>query len=551
MKLDMSVVANELGEACLASCIRTPQAERQVTHIEVLSPEHPPKPGILYLARAEKLPHRVPRGLMALVCIGTPADAFLAEYRYDYCLLDKGFSMIESLSMVQAIFTKYSLWNDRLQNILLSEGSLQELIDASRDIMPYGMLLYDEDFSIFAQYGQTESFPFGAAEPPRQPRTTSPRANDDAFGNACIGRFSEEQGEVFRRYEQSNERGGDAFATEGPSFWDHDDGTRSLSINIRLKENRMLRFTLCPTRQAGGKTVSPQDKDIAPLQTLASFVRFAAIPTVKPKANEHRSLKAILASILDGEHASRSELAGAAARSGWDSWDDNYLCLLLCPHALDGKTGYDARPLATLIHTLEQTIPRSCVLFRNEELIAVVDMSFGENPIDEADLVQTLGNVASEFRLDVGTSIPFVGLRHVRHFYVQARSAVVLGAEANSNPHKPRVYKFLDYLPEFISDCIAKTIEPSSLCPEGLMRLALYDKAHSSNLYETLKTYVIYNCSPTQCCEQLFIHRSTFQYRINKALELLDMDVNDPDTRYYLLISFKLFDAWRNTARGI
>ena len=46
----------------------------------------------------------------------------------------------------------------------------------------------------------------------------------------------------------------------------------------------------------------------------------------------------------------------------------------------------------------------------------------------------------------------------------------------------------------------------------------------------------------TRAAEELFIHRSTFLYRLEKIKEILQSDLDDPDEIFYLNFSFRLLE---------
>ena len=45
-----------------------------------------------------------------------------------------------------------------------------------------------------------------------------------------------------------------------------------------------------------------------------------------------------------------------------------------------------------------------------------------------------------------------------------------------------------------------------------------------------------------QTAKQLYIHRSTFLYRMEKIKELIRMDLDDYDTLLYVMITFRMME---------
>lgn len=52
--------------------------------------------------------------------------------------------------------------------------------------------------------------------------------------------------------------------------------------------------------------------------------------------------------------------------------------------------------------------------------------------------------------------------------------------------------------------------------------------------YRTLRVYLEENLNATQTARELYIHRSTLLYRLERIREILDSDLTDPDELLYL-----------------
>ena len=87
---------------------------------------------------------------------------------------------------------------------------------------------------------------------------------------------------------------------------------------------------------------------------------------------------------------------------------------------------------------------------------------------------------------------------------------------------------------------IMKEMAPERFCPKELLELAQQDH----DLFVALKTYLLSNCNSSEAGKRLSLQRNSFVYRLEKARRLLGLDLDDPDTRLLLLISFKLIDLY-------
>lgn len=71
-----------------------------------------------------------------------------------------------------------------------------------------------------------------------------------------------------------------------------------------------------------------------------------------------------------------------------------------------------------------------------------------------------------------------------------------------------------------------------------------YDKKNNSSLTTVLRCYLKNNGSVKETSDQLFIHRNTVNYKINKIEELLNMDLSSLDSRLQLSVGLMLEDMF-------
>lgn len=72
------------------------------------------------------------------------------------------------------------------------------------------------------------------------------------------------------------------------------------------------------------------------------------------------------------------------------------------------------------------------------------------------------------------------------------------------------------------------------------------DKNSNSNLLDTLRSYLFNGCSAIAASQQLFIHKNTLLYRLNRIKALLNADLNDPFTRNALFTALLIYDAFNS-----
>jgi len=65
-------------------------------------------------------------------------------------------------------------------------------------------------------------------------------------------------------------------------------------------------------------------------------------------------------------------------------------------------------------------------------------------------------------------------------------------------------------------------------------------QAKDKQLIETLKIYLEENGNISKASEKLFIHRRTLTYRLQKIEELLNMKVDDAESRFILMFCLNI-----------
>lgn len=110
-----------------------------------------------------------------------------------------------------------------------------------------------------------------------------------------------------------------------------------------------------------------------------------------------------------------------------------------------------------------------------------------------------------------------------------ARSKKVISASALG------IYKFM-----FNSGNQAEVLQ---YCNEKLKKLEEYDHANGAFLCDTLIAFYMNGFNAVKTAEELYIHRNSLQYRLNKIKELLEMELNDY-VEYLDLVNCILVKKW-------
>ena len=80
------------------------------------------------------------------------------------------------------------------------------------------------------------------------------------------------------------------------------------------------------------------------------------------------------------------------------------------------------------------------------------------------------------------------------------------------------------------------------VCSRKILDLKEADAKHHTDYYHTLKLYIRNHLNAVQTAKQLFIHRSTFLYLMEKIKELTSLELEDYDTLLYVMMTFRMME---------
>lgn len=189
---------------------------------------------------------------------------------------------------------------------------------------------------------------------------------------------------------------------------------------------------------------------------------------------------------------------------------------------------------------------RSILLRLRNQAIPCVALIYGGNAVAlvsqnqaTALLNAILGTREKQYYL-AGLSMPFSDLQNIAVRYEQTLFAF---EQADG---KPGVYRVEDYAFGYLLSFMGDKCKRQGLAHPALMQLRRYDEEKHSALYETLYQYLLHERSILRGAQALHIHRNSFMYRLQRIKTILDIDLDDPMIRSYLLTSFLLEDGHTN-----
>lgn len=292
--------------------------------------------------------------------------------------------------------------------------------------------------------------------------------------------------------------------------------TNCLSILLQRKSLTVGRLTLLEF----DRMFNPGDYQI--LEYLGNILSDSLA-----KPGEVHGHASVFTSLLAGEHPDKNDIAWQLEYCGWTS-EDEYVTYVLESH-------FDDRANRTLqlVRNMIQKQNPSCetILLNNKLVIVATVRQCGHSFLE---MLQTFSH---EYGLLIGVSLAFQDILRLKYFYDQARFAI---RDENKNIlDNQGVYQFYDQALQYmLSECT--TEEKLAACHPAVVTMSVLDAESGSDYLQSLKVFLQFERSYVSASDELYVHRNTLVYRIRKIMQSYDMNLDDPYTREYLLISIRL-----------
>ena len=151
-----------------------------------------------------------------------------------------------------------------------------------------------------------------------------------------------------------------------------------------------------------------------------------------------------------------------------------------------------------------------------------------------------LESLCKQFDWNAGVSDVFENVERIGPYCEQAFAALQIGSR--SKPDET-LHHYHTYLLPHLRASLMSQMEDPLLQHCDVIALERYDEKTGSSLAETLYSYLRNERIMSKTSAELFMHRNSVMYRIEKIKQLIVSDLDDPDNRLALLISLEVAKA--------
>lgn len=186
---------------------------------------------------------------------------------------------------------------------------------------------------------------------------------------------------------------------------------------------------------------------------------------------------------------------------------------------------------------LEEVLPRHKSIFFDQYVLVILDYEddFYSNFKNNRDFM----NFLEKQNITMSISSKFDHILDLPKIYKQCIDSLDIIGKLNlkGHLHPYEKLKFYHLLHNVDSDR-----DLLDFCNKKLLSLIHYDNLNSTEYFMTLKTYLGANRNAVQTSKDLYIHRNTINYRLNKIKEISSIDLDDMEEIFMINLSIKLLD---------
>ena len=249
---------------------------------------------------------------------------------------------------------------------------------------------------------------------------------------------------------------------------------------------------------------------------------------------EYSSLEVFFCNMLEGVKGNDSYILTTISPLGWKLTD--YYCVCVIPLS---KTEIEGEFENYGIKSIKNAITDngySCFYFvhQNEQIFIINMNKSMELPLS---LVRSLEKLLKIRSTCAGFSSIMKGIYDIDSLYILSKEAIRIGL---TNPEHKYVHLYSLLCHVHFFDFKQKPQNMLTVCDAKILELSQIDNEKDTQYIRSLYIYLMNERSLKIASSELFIHRNSLVYRLEKINEFLSYNLDDPFMRMKILMSCKI-----------
>lgn len=407
---------------------------------------------------------------------------------------------IELFTEIQRVYDETQQWLETVQDLMLQEEDIQSILKESASFFGNPLIVMAQDFTLIAHAGDHISIP-------EHCRLYEKENIKAGYMNVVI---------QYKGFEQGSD-----MPILYPTFLD---GCRTIGIGLKVGDRYTHRLVMTEVNDFG------EEAYFMLLMELAKYVEYILAHT--PALMEKNGIEDVFLTLMTDRTADYIQISRRLVQLGWGAKHD-YYCMVL--QILYQES--NAMTAQAICRYIRKQFPDSCSFEYGTDIVTFFNLTKLEMDYEAID--QKMSCFIRDSYLNAGYSRVINGHMSLRRQYKQARIALEVGSRV-----KPYnwIYRFNQIVVPYLMEQSAKKLPGNMICHEGVLALKQIDEERQTEYVKTLKAYLDTNLSATKAAGELFIHRSTFLYRLEKIQEILQTSLEDSDEIFYLNYSLRILE---------
>lgn len=513
MRLNMYMVSEEIPWAETKLHFSEKAKEDSLLQAKIYSSDIPISSRYLYLVEAKDFPSDLPRDDHFHFVVLGANDVFICPPQCEIILLNTNDTLLMVFDILQKCFEWYNVWEENLVEILNTDADIQKMCEASSKIFVNPIVAHNGSYEVIGTSVNRDVMENGLDFPYHEnigSYVVSPNYLE-YFKNA----------KVF--HETMDKTGVENFQADYPGY-------DVLYVNLTGGEEGFPGRLLSPALYCKNPYST-----YPPLALLGKVISFALNRRTVMAKGYRRGLERFFHSLLLGSAVNVGEATICLQSKRWNP-EDAFCCVVLTLSENERRIYSVSYSCQRLEETLE-----NCFAFPYEDTIVVI--CHFQDGVKELSTVGTaFGSFIRDGFFKAGISDTYDDIYQTQSYFTQAKAALRVGNECD-----PEIwyYPFKKYAFTYMLHYGIGDLDPKFFVDRRLFALKTMGKKEAVDYYQTLKVYLENNMNLLHSAEELFIHRTTLFYRINRIKETLDLDLTDKKIRLTLLMSFRILDNIR------
>lgn len=463
------------------------------------------QPGILYV-----LPKEETKGFPVDHAPYITTHTVVGEADHLCCT---GIDEMELLEQLMSLFEFFQHAANEINTLIYQRASLDTLCEVGQDLLVNPVLIHDNWFLIIGRSRSSDDI---------MPRSGLPW---EMVPQRYLDEFR-----IDVEYQKTYQHRHAALWRDFSRGWLHE----TVYVNIYDGDVYQGRLLLLEN----GTPFRKRDYMIAELLAQQALVLIKAKRGVRPPGT--RGTDDILWDILCGKRTAAAEFSVFLSTLKWEQ-TDMFLCV-----RLQRQEPIKTDAMEAVLHReLLMAMPGSYIMVISGQQCVIVNLT--KTPMSLGDVRYALSPLCRDYYQFGGISSPVSGMRDLPVAYTQAGEAL---EQAFHQRDTQWLVYFRDCALKYMMMHFSAPMRLRHLVAPQLTKLLEYDREKDGQLFETFKAFLENERDIPRTSEALIIHRTTLQYRLKKIRSLVDMDLEDPDTRLYLLLSLRILADDRNSELG-